>query len=84
MDSLTEQQKVDYREMSINQQKDWYISYLENNHIHKQLYTEDDVINFYMWARKKYGSVKPLEEGCIVNKTDYKGLLQIYLSDSDR
>lgn len=29
--SLSEDQKADYRERSINQQKDWYISYLENH-----------------------------------------------------
>ena len=30
--SLSESQKKDYREMSLNQQKDWYISYLESNY----------------------------------------------------
>jgi len=30
--SLTESQIKDYREMSLNQQKDWYISYLENHY----------------------------------------------------
>jgi hypothetical protein len=33
IESLTEQQKKEYSEMSINQQKDWYISYLENHYI---------------------------------------------------
>lgn len=28
--SLTDAQKLEYREYSINQQKDWYINYLEN------------------------------------------------------
>lgn len=28
--SLTAQQQIEYREMSINQQKDWYINWLEN------------------------------------------------------
>lgn len=32
MDSLTDSQKSDYREMSINQQKDWYIEYLERHY----------------------------------------------------
>lgn len=30
MESLRDDQKKDYRDMSINQQKDWYISYLES------------------------------------------------------
>ena len=30
--SLSENKKKDYREMSLNQQKDWYISYLESNY----------------------------------------------------
>ena len=30
--SLREDQQKDYREMSINQQKDWYISYLESHY----------------------------------------------------
>lgn len=29
MDSLSDSQRREYREMSINQQKDWYIGYLE-------------------------------------------------------
>ena len=29
MESLSEKQKGEYREMSINQQKDWYIAFLE-------------------------------------------------------
>ena len=29
-ESLRDDQKKDYRDMSINQQKDWYISYLES------------------------------------------------------
>ena len=32
MKSLTDTQKTEYREMSINQQKDWYISYLEKHY----------------------------------------------------
>ena len=32
MDSLSEDQKKDYRNMSINQQKDWYINYLEDHY----------------------------------------------------
>ena len=35
--SLTEQQKTEYREMSINQQKDWYISYLEKHYMSNNL-----------------------------------------------
>jgi hypothetical protein len=31
MDSLSDSKKLDYRNMSINQQKDWYISYLEKH-----------------------------------------------------
>lgn len=31
MQSLRPDQKKDYREMSINQQKDWYITYLEDH-----------------------------------------------------
>lgn len=31
-DSLTEAQRKEYRDMSINQQKDWYTSYLENHY----------------------------------------------------
>ena len=31
MDSLSESQQKEYRDMSINMQKDWYISYLESN-----------------------------------------------------
>lgn len=31
-DSLTEAQKAEYREFSINMQKDWYISYLETKY----------------------------------------------------
>ena len=30
MKSLRDDPKKDYRDMSINQQKDWYISYLES------------------------------------------------------
>lgn len=30
--SLSESQKKDYQEMSLNQQKDWYISYLEDHY----------------------------------------------------
>jgi hypothetical protein len=44
-----------------------------------KVYSEDEAIGFYLWARKKYGSVKPVEEGCIVEKTDYKGLFHIYI-----
>jgi|LakMenEpi03Aug12_release.lakeMendotaPanAssembly.Ray.scaffolds.fasta_scaffold3088570_2 hypothetical protein len=29
MESLSEKQKNEYREMSISQQKDWYIAFLE-------------------------------------------------------
>lgn len=29
--SLTTEQKKDYRQRSINQQKDWYIQFLEKN-----------------------------------------------------
>ena len=32
MDSLRDDQKKDYRAMSINQQKDWYINYLESHY----------------------------------------------------
>ncbi len=35
MESLRDDQKKDYRDMSINQQKDWYISYLENHYSSK-------------------------------------------------
>lgn len=35
-ESLTDEQKKEYREMSINQQKDWYISYLENHYSSKK------------------------------------------------
>ena len=31
MDSLSESDKEQYNQMSINQQKDWYIMYLENH-----------------------------------------------------
>ena len=30
MESLTENQKSEYNNMSMNQQKDWYIMYLES------------------------------------------------------
>ncbi|WP_456867615.1 hypothetical protein [Galbibacter sp. BG1] len=30
--SLRDDQKKDYQEMSINQQKDWYITYLESHY----------------------------------------------------
>lgn len=30
-ESLRDDQKTSYREMSINQQKDWYISFLESH-----------------------------------------------------
>jgi len=40
---------------------------------------KEEPISFYLWATKKYGSVKPVEEGCIVEKTDYKGLFHIYI-----
>ena len=30
--SLREDQKMDYHQMSINQQKDWYITYLESHY----------------------------------------------------
>ena len=33
IEGLTDEQKKEYSEMSINQQKDWYISYLENHYI---------------------------------------------------
>ena len=36
MESLREDQKKDYHEMSINQQKDWYISYLEDHYESKK------------------------------------------------
>ena len=32
VESLTEQQQKEFRDMSINQQKDWYISYLERHY----------------------------------------------------
>lgn len=32
MESLSTDQQKEYSEMSINQQKDWYISYLENHY----------------------------------------------------
>ena len=32
MKSLSEEDKKQYRDMSINQQKDWYISYLEKHY----------------------------------------------------
>lgn len=32
MDSLSDSDKEQYRQMSINQQKDWYISYLEDHY----------------------------------------------------
>ena len=35
-ESLREDQKKDYRDMSINQQKDWYISYLESKYSAKK------------------------------------------------
>jgi len=35
IDSLREDQKNDYNQMSINQQKDWYISYLEAHYGNK-------------------------------------------------
>jgi len=35
--SLSESDKQEYRQMSINQQKDWYIMYLENNFKSKKL-----------------------------------------------
>jgi hypothetical protein len=35
IESLTDQQKKDYNEESINNQKDWYISYLENHYTSK-------------------------------------------------
>jgi hypothetical protein len=38
IESLTEDQRKDYREMSINQQKDWYISYLEAHYMPELLY----------------------------------------------
>ncbi len=44
-----------------------------------KVYSEDEAIGFYLWVRKKYGSVKPVEEGCIVEKTDYKGLFHVYI-----
>jgi hypothetical protein len=31
-ESLRDDQKADYEQMSINQQKDWYISYLESHY----------------------------------------------------
>ena len=34
-ESLNESQQKDFRDMSINQQKDWYISYLENHYSSK-------------------------------------------------
>lgn len=42
MDSLRDDQKHDYRQMSINQQKDWYISYLES---HYTVCTDDGIDN---------------------------------------
>lgn len=36
MESLSESQKQEYNGMSINQQKDWYISYLEAHFSVKQ------------------------------------------------
>lgn len=45
-------------------------------------FTEEEAIGFYLWARKKYGSVKPIEEGCIVAKTDYSGLFQLYIQET--
>jgi hypothetical protein len=32
LDSLTYDQYKEYRQMSINQQKDWYITYLESHY----------------------------------------------------
>lgn len=36
-ESLREDQKKEYQDMSINQQKDWYISYLEWQHSRRDL-----------------------------------------------
>ena len=42
MESLRPDQKADYRQMSINQQKDWYISYLESCYGAKPKTTSND------------------------------------------
>jgi hypothetical protein len=42
MESLRPDQKADYNEMSINQQKDWYISYLESCYDAKPKTTGND------------------------------------------
>jgi hypothetical protein len=36
IESLTEEQKKEYNDMSINEQKNWYISYLENSYSPKK------------------------------------------------
>lgn len=54
MNSLREDQKKDYREMSINQQKDWYINYLED---HYKVKKKND-FNVHNWKPKKYDRSK--------------------------
>ena len=46
-ESLREDQKKDYRDMSINQQKDWYISYLESHYSVKK---EDESLANMLFA----------------------------------
>lgn len=41
MRSLSKDQQKEYRDMSINQQKDWYISFLENHYQVK----EEEILN---------------------------------------
>ncbi len=42
------------------------------------LYTLEEAVGFYLWAKANFGYVKQVEEGCIINKTDYNGLFKIY------
>ena len=54
-----------------------YYQALEDNKERK--YTEKDVIGFYYWLKKNYGSIKPLEEGQIRERTNNIGILNKYI-----
>lgn len=60
MDSLSESQRKEYRQMSINQQKDWYISYLESHFV--QLYTSSDNVQT---LKATFGYIIDLAEDAI-------------------
>jgi hypothetical protein len=95
IDSLREDQKKDYQQMSINQQKDWYIRYLESKYSSKdkpELGTIKVVINSKSggFAISKEAAEFMAKEGCKIAKLEletkdyiWSGFGMVYDSKND-